>query len=835
MRRLILLLSALLTCTLAFASTDKADEKKDTAKVESSYDKLFKKEHEKASGLLTFHKVEDKLYLELPVNLLGRNMLMGSTVSAISDNANAIVGSKPKDPLPFSFSVSGKKLCMEIPSDTYVIQGKQTSASSNLLKPVYKTFEIKAYSNDSTAVVVDVTDLFLSDEERFSPFDAHSANVSSGMKRSEIYNRDRSYIKDIKAFEDNAVVKCIVSYTYTLTGGKKTIKDIPFTAEMTRSIVLLPEKPARPRLADSRVSVFPTFKLLFDPEGQSSKYIQYSHRWRLEPSDTAAFKRGELVDPIKPVTFYIDDAFPEKWKPYIHEGVNQWSEVFEEIGFKNAVVAKDFPTDDPEFDPDNIKYSCVRYAPVQIANAMGPSWVDERSGEIINASVYVYHDVISLINKWLLVQTAPADERVRTMNIPEEILGDALRYVIAHEVGHCLGFMHNMGASAVYPVDSLRSPSFTAKHGTTASIMDYARFNYVAQPGDGQRGVKLTPPRFGEYDRFMVKLSYAPVIEAQDMWEEYKVTSNWLHEASFNPVLRYGRQQSEVLDPRSQAEDLGDDAVKASEYGTKNLKYVISNIRNWVGKEDKDMSYRKDLYEWVMVQYLTYLNHVYANVGGIYLYEKHATDAVPFYSVVPAQRQKDALAFLMRQLEDLEWLDEKELMTDLPLMGNPSDIVREHILKMILGSPAKLDLSSSKAEGEAYTVADCMEDVFQYVWGPAMNKKKLTETQMKIQKLYLRDIGQAVGVKFGSGGSSSIADLLSDEVLAYAQTLGASEVSAAGGEANMAYYTPKQCEELYYAYVLKAKEVIRKSLKHKDKQTRLHYELMYHKLENALE
>lgn len=834
MREIYLSIALALSMVLLCPSYLEGKTDKDTVEVKSDYDKLLTKDVETARGLMTLHKAADKLYLELPLNLLGKDMLLGSTVSAISDNTNAIAGSKPKDPLQFRFSISGKKLCMELPSDQYVVKkGGLSSNASGLLSPIYRTFDIKAYNNDSTAVVTDVTDLFLSSEDRFSPFDPYSANVSSGMKRSESFSRDKSYIKAIKAFDDNVVVKSVMSYTYTLSGGKKSIKDIPFTAEMTRSVVLLPQTPARPRLSDSRVSVFPTFKILFEPAAQSSKYIQYAHRWRLEPSDTAAFLRGEKVEPIKPVVFYVDDAFPEKWKPYIKEGVAQWSEVFEEIGFRNAVIAKDFPKDDPEFDPDNIKYSCVRYAPVQIANAMGPSWVDERSGEIINASVYVYHDVISLLNKWLLVQTAPADKRVRTMNIPDEIIGDGLRYVIAHEVGHCLGFMHNMGASAVYPVDSLRSPSFTRAHGTTASIMDYARFNYVAQPGDGERGVKLTPPRFGEYDRFMVKWNYAPVLEADDMWEEYRVTSGWLHEASFNPVLRYGRQQAEVLDPRSQAEDLGDDAVKASEYGVKNLKYVLSNIESWVGDDDKDFSYRRDLYEWVMLQYLTYIGHVYSNVGGVYLYEKHSGDDVPFYRVVPAARQKEALTFLMRQLDDLEWLDSKDLMTDMPLMANPSDLVREHILKLVLGSPSKLDLSSMKAEGEAYTVAQGMEDVYQYVWGPTLERKALTESQMKTQKLFLKYVGQSVGVKLSGGNSLTVSDMISEDVLAWYGAHAPQEVSASG-EPNLVYYTPRQYEELYYGYVVKVHDLLKKSRKHKDEATRLHYQLMLHMLETAM-
>ena len=344
----------------------------------------------------------------------------------------------------------------------------------------------------------------------------------------------------------------------------------PLTAVMTRSLVLLPREPYRPRITDSRMSVFPTGKVLFSEREQRAKVIYYAHRWRLEPSDMDAWKRGERVAPKKQIVFYVDDGFPEMWKKHIFEAVDQWNEPFGRIGFKNAIAAKPYPKDDPEFDPDNIKYSCIRYAPIAIANAMGPSWVDPRSGEILNASVYVYHDVMKLLNNWLFVQTAQADERVRAVTIPEEVIGDGLRYVVAHEVGHCLGYMHNMSASAVIPVDSLRSPSFTQKYGTTTSIMDYARFNYVARPGDRERGVQLTPPRFGLYDYYAVKWLYTPVPDAKTAAEEeYAVTSKWITGAAGRPdlPLRQAAVRRHRSIPRSQSEDLGDDAVKASGYG----------------------------------------------------------------------------------------------------------------------------------------------------------------------------------------------------------------------------------------------------------------------------
>ena len=844
-----------------FKKKKKDTENKEAVKEKSKYEQFFSEKHTTVDGLIKLHKMKGKLYFELPVKLLGRDMLLGSTVSEISDNANAIIGSKPSDPIHFRFSKLNDVICMNLVQSGNINSDKdeniQRSIAKSNIDAILETFKISVYNADSSAVVFDVTDFFVGDNKLMSPFDPYSANLGSGMKRMEIFQSSKSSLGEVKAFADNILIRSNLSYTYTISGSRGTLaKDVPFTALMTRSIILLDEEPYRPRITDSRIAIFPVQVTDYSARAQRTRDLYYAYRWRLEPSDMEAYKRGEKVEPKKPIVFYVDNNFPEKWRKYIKEGVNQWSELFEEIGFKNAIKAVDYPENDPEFDPDNIKYSCIRYAPIAIENAMGPSWVDPRSGEILNASVYLYHDAIALLNNWLFIQTSQADKRVRHTLIPEEIIGDGLRYVVSHEVGHCLGFMHNMSASSVIPVDSLRSPSFTQKHGTTTSIMDYARFNYVAQPGDMERGVKLTPPRFGEYDHFLVKWNYTPLPDAATAKDEYKITSKWISDLSGDPVYRYGKQQGQIIDPKSQTEDLGDDAVKASEYGIKNLKYILANLNDWVNEEDPDYSYRTSIYNGVIMQYLTYLMHVYGNVGGIYLNEKHVGDNVEAVVSVPAQRQKTAVKFLLDQISTMDWIDNKELMQEMSLMGSPADLLRNEVMKAVIASPAKVELSALKAEKDAYTVTDCLEDVYNYVWGPTLAGKKLSDNQIKMQNLFVKYIGVGAGIKIGkdakslslSGdGALGISDFLKgaspiagssfcschSDVLRYSDKISLNPV-AGYAPASSSYFIARPQEGLYYGYLLKVRDILKGRVNHPDKNTRLHYRLLLHNLDNSL-
>ena len=830
----------------------KTKKKESVEKEKTAYDKLFSSNHSKAEGFITVHKVKEKVYFELPLSLLKRDMLLGSAVTEISDNRNAIIGSKPTEPIHFRFEKLNNKICLSaIQTDN--VSGDndnrlKTAIALSNMDAILQAFDISAYNNDSTAVVFDVTGFFVGDNKLMDPFDKYSANMSRGRKRSTSFQSSKSFVDGFKAFKDNISVRSCLSYTYSLTGGSgKDIKDEPLTAKVTRSILLLDSVPYRPRLMDSRIGIFPTIKKEYSATKQTMRAIYYANRWRLEPSDLKSYVEGKKVTPVKPIVFYVDSCFPDSWKASIFEAVNQWNEPFEKIGFIQAIQAKEFPKDDPEFDADNLKYSCIRYAPIAIENAMGPSWVDPRSGEILNASVYLYHDVIKLLNNWIFIQTAQADKRVRHKIIPREVMDDALRYVVSHEVGHCLGFMHNMSASSVIPVDSLRSPSFTQKHGTTTSIMDYARFNYVAQPGDMERGVRMMPPRFGLYDDYLIRWNYTPVPEAKTEEEEYAITSKWITDLSGDPVYRYGKQQSDILDPRSQTEDLGDDAVKATQYGVKNLKYILANLNQWLDKEDNDYKHRSAIYDGIIMQYLTYMLHVYHNIGGIYLHEKLVGDKVEALESEPKEKQKEAMSYFLEQLETMDWLDNSDVLDKLPMVGKPSDALRNVLMKLLMAAPARVEFSALKAEGDKYDVDECMNDIYEYIWSPTLKGRKLTSTQMKLQSLFIKQLASTAKINWNKD-SKSLAD---EDVWESLTTLHhkieeghkrccVSDLErmfnpVAGFEEPMAeYFVPRNQESMCYGYFLRVRDLLNNQKQHVDKDTRLHYQLLLHQMNNAL-
>lgn len=795
----------------------------------TDYEKLFEgKKCVSEKGLLTLHDVEGSLLVEIPLSLMDRDFLIGSTISGITDNRLVSVGEKPRPPMLVTFLTEGKKLNMCRRRFDLVAEGDEFSESlrRNTLLGIISQYDIKAYNPDSTAVVVDMTELFLGNVKDLSPL--QEQNPAASVTVSPVFKRELSLLEDIKAFDDNVSIRSRLSYSVTMKDNSRRLvmlDNAPVTVEVTRSIMLLPDEKAFPRYADPRIGVFFTRKSRFGGPQQGVGTEYYAQRWRLQPSDTAAYFAGNKVEPVKPIVFYVDNAFPDSWKPYVKKGVEVWNKAFERIGFKDAVQARYFPEGDPEFDPDNIKYSCVRYSPSEVANSMGPSWTDPRTGEIINASVYIYHNVVKLLSSWIFVQTAQADESVRTVTIPEEILGEGIAYVVSHEVGHCLGLMHNMAGSSAVPVDSLRSPTFTQRYGTTYSIMDYARYNYVAQPGDKDRGVRLSPPEMGEYDYYAIEWLYRPVRGAETPEDELPVLRKFISDRSGDPVFRYGKQQVAArVDPSSFEEDLGDDPVQSARYGIENLKYIASGIDSWVASEDPDFSFRTGIRKEMVSQYQRYVTRALYNIGGVYLNERYEGDLRPSYSVVPASEQRKTVGFLLSEVDNLGWLDQMSIDGGWPLSSPVAETMGVALFKTVIQRCGSLWYSAPLMRGDSYGQEEFMKDIADFVWKPTLAREPLSDVRKEVQNQFISylltnsEVAQA-GVPQAMPSQKRLVD---EEVMGFGQFAGMQGAIPA-------------TRHICYHYLIESLSVLRAASKSGDAGTRAHYAFLIKKIEKALE
>lgn len=759
----------------AFASSRKkkkaATEKKDTTPAQTAYDKLLDKPGKVTakSNFITMHKLNGKLYFEIPLQYLGREMLLASTLTETSDGMFGDVGYKQNDPLHVRFVKGDSCIYLKnITSSSTVDPGNdalQKAVDRSYADAIVMSYKIEAYNNDKSAIVIDITDLFTTDVKDFS----FLPNFGMLSVKGD-FRREASGLDEIKSFDDNLVVKSYMTYKVTLGFLFFTLaENLPVTGKVTRSLVLLPEDKMQPRISDARVGVFNTRKQHVSTREDGIQKYSLANRWRIEPKDMAAYQRGELVEPKKPIVWYVDDAFPAEWKEPVRKGILNWNKAFEAIGFKNVMQVRDFPKDDPEFDPDNIKYTCIRYLPSTTANAMGPSWVDPTTGEIINATVLIYNNVIQLVNNWCFVQTAQVDPRVRAKKLPKDAMVEAMTYVVAHEIGHTLGFMHNMAASASYPVDSLRSASFTQKYGTTPTIMDYARFNYVAQPEDAGKGLRLCPPDLGVCDYFLVKWTYQPVPGAKSAWDEQAVLESWVDEKAGDPMYRYGRQQIlSRYDPSSIEEDLGDDPIKASNYGIKNLKYVLANLENWID-DDADYSHRSALYNQIANQYFRYIVNVSYNVGGIYLNDIKEGIPGERYVSVPKEVQKASLAWIMNEYKNADWLSKSPLIKKFPMNVDITTVLRSKLAGNMKGLMNNVLLSAHLASNP-YTVKEFLDDLYNATFEGTVRGRKLTDGEKALQTTMVDMMLAPLADQKASGGLFGLASAYVpslDEVLAY--------------------------------------------------------------------
>ncbi len=728
---------------------DTVKEKKDEVKKPTAYEKLFQDKSCKSvkSTFITIHKIEDKVYFEFPLKYLKREMLLASSPAAASNNFVCEIGVKSTNHV--KFTKDDTLICLrKVNSTTTCTQREEAmkkAVARNNLDPIVASYKILAYNPDSTAVVFDVSGMFLKENEMLPilPEQVGQYSVSSRMGNSE------PFVSEMKSFDDNLTIRTTMSFSVSLKYFMFTVYRNDVTVVAARSLMLLPEEKMRPRFSDSRVGIFLYNKLNVSTEEDQLQSYSVAHRWRVEPKDVKAYAKGQLVEPVKPIVFYLDDAFPEAWKKPIKEGTLRWNKAFEKIGFKNVIQVKDYPKNDASFDPDNLKYSCIRYIPSSTENAMGLSFMDPSTGEIIAATVLIYNDVVKIINGWRFVQTAQLDPSVRTKKMPDKIIAESIAYVVAHEVGHSLGFMHNMAASAAYPVDSLRSASFTKKYGTTPSIMDYARFNYVAQPGD--KGVKLTPPDLGVYDEFLIKWAYQYFPKAKDAEEESKILEKWVDEKAGDPRYRYGRQQIySRYDPSALEEDLGDDPVKAGDYGVKNLQYILKNMDEWI-VDDENGKQKADLYSELTGQYYRYIRNVLYNIGGIYLTSVKEGTPGNIYQSVPREVQKASLAWVMNQFRTCDWLDNETLKKKLPLKVNSSIVVRKRIAEVLKKSYEGVILSAHVAKEEPYTVEEFFDDYYKGVFENILTGRALTEGDKILQTTALDLLSETLQEKKEKG------------------------------------------------------------------------------------
>lgn len=726
-----------------------------TPKKKNDYEKLFEnKKAETASGnFITIHKIGTKLYFEYPLKLLNREMLLSSATTQSSDNSVSINGYKTAAPLHFRFEKQDSLIYLQRINTSFLAPNNPDSRQRAILEqnfadPSISRFRILAYNADSSAVVFEMTKLFLDTSEPYlTPMSKGSGNVEI----TQSVNTRLSTIKTIKSFADNISVTCQFGGKYSTKVNNTMVKrDALFTLLSTRSILLLPEKKMRPRKSDLRMGTFLTTKQQIPSEGEKFESCSFANRWNLIPTDIDAFRQNKLTRPEKPIIFYIDSLFPPSWHDAIRKGTLRWNKAFEQIGFLDAIQVKNFPKDDPSFDADNLKYSCIRYVPSEVQNAQGPSWVDPTTGEIINASVLIHNNITALISDWLFVQTAQVDERVRSGEIPNNILMDAMEYVVAHEVGHCLGLMHNMAASAAYPTDSLRSISFTRKYGTTPSIMDYARFNYVAQPSD--KGVELMPPYLGVYDYFAIKWLYSYFPDKQNFGEEAPILESWIDSKAGDRMYRYGRQQiASRYDPSSIEEDLGDDPILSGTYGILNLKYIVDSLDAWV-VDDPFRERKIALYKQINRQYYRYLRNVMYNIGGIYLYDTKDNTTTKKFVSVDKERQQASLKWIINELKNSQWINNKKLISKLSFESHQNPFLMVDICKDFNSLNQNITLSAHLSNNP-YTLADYYNDLYTELWENVVGKEELSEPlrvlQFEMLSYMNKGLMQSGGEKIG--------------------------------------------------------------------------------------
>ena len=873
-RYLICLLSLLLlsgATTATFAKGKKSKKKAQTtaaapAKKQSEYDKLFKGKQVKTSkgGMMTLHIVDDKLFVELPLKMLNRDMMLMSSVAEITDHTDSYVGLSPLRPLQVKFDTINRTVLLRRDRNQSVVADngaeiRRALAQSNM-PAILGSYKIKAFNADSTAVVFDMTDLFIGGESLLTAIDPRSETklVLRGIAFNQ--KKDRSMLTDVAAFEDNATITSYITYDSKIG---KTYNKVT-TAKLVRSLALLPETPMRPRLADFRLPLNVLGKYNYHSDYKLMDPVYFATRWRMEPSDQAAYDRGEAVEPKAPVVFYIDTTFTAQMSAAITKGILEWNKCFEAIGFKDAIRVRPFPTpeEDPQFSPQNFRYNCINYVPSLTGDTRVRTYVDPRSGEILRTTVMVCHNMTWEMPFEIFVFTAHADPSVRQRYMPDSTLFEHIKNHFTWLTGvDCFGMSYNLTSSAAFPSDSLHNnAAFTQKYGTTPSMLDIAKYNFIAPIDAVKKGFRITPVGVGEYDYHVVKCLYKPIPEAKTSEEELKVIEKWVDATVGNPVYRYENAKD---CPDCGANDVGDDDIKNFKYALENLKYCMDNFDKWISDEDDpEYLYRNGLYNYLYRRYKQVLTQVAITAYGVKTYERKANDPVPSYEFTPYAEQKEALDILYAPRYMPDWVHRPELVR---LMGIQRERIEEHkdYLSLLMNATATRLFVYEGQGKDHFDHKRYIRYMFDKLFEKTRKGQRLADEDFYYQMNFAKTMMASSKMvdrkaKYQNRSASALTAQIADDPkvldfsdpeaclkaveempLLYSMNdvdFGRDEVSAQyGALKKWPVLNTQSTRQLYYGILKELRQVVKPYINSGDRRTREHYRFIYESINRLID